>query len=309
MEKPAIGIQHPCSVPWEEMNPTQKGAFCNKCSKEVIDFTQLSPLEIKSVLSKTVDQRTCVQMHPRQEAELNRDFELWLRSKHFMRRTALFSILIVFGLSLFSCGSEEAKSEIRQLQRAASNIELSEIDQSDKLVDITSEVYEVVLPPVLELDDLEELGELEEEEGWLDNIEIEVVAESISEKETVTVHEVVTRGDLIAYHPEFSDFILTTSSETKYDENGIPIPKEYSSKLYPNPAETESHLELGLPRGGKYSVMLYTAEGKFVKEIFHGRLKAGTRKINISLVDEMSGTYIVTIHSRKYSNSVNLLKL
>ncbi|MDG1571394.1 carboxypeptidase-like regulatory domain-containing protein [Robiginitalea sp. M366] len=41
-----IHIPEPCSENWHHMTPTQKGAFCASCEKEVIDFTQTSLAEL-----------------------------------------------------------------------------------------------------------------------------------------------------------------------------------------------------------------------------------------------------------------------
>lgn len=35
-----IWINDPCSENWNEMNPTQKGAFCQKYANEVDDFIE-----------------------------------------------------------------------------------------------------------------------------------------------------------------------------------------------------------------------------------------------------------------------------
>jgi hypothetical protein len=34
-----ISINEPCHEDWATMTETQKGAFCQKCALEVIDFT------------------------------------------------------------------------------------------------------------------------------------------------------------------------------------------------------------------------------------------------------------------------------
>jgi hypothetical protein len=34
-----ISIKEPCHEDWSKMTATEKGAFCQKCALEVIDFT------------------------------------------------------------------------------------------------------------------------------------------------------------------------------------------------------------------------------------------------------------------------------
>ncbi|SFR35735.1 CarboxypepD_reg-like domain-containing protein [Robiginitalea myxolifaciens] len=41
-----IKIAEPCSEDWNQMTPTQQGAFCASCKKEVVDFTGMSNREL-----------------------------------------------------------------------------------------------------------------------------------------------------------------------------------------------------------------------------------------------------------------------
>ncbi|WP_420603337.1 carboxypeptidase-like regulatory domain-containing protein [Flagellimonas sp.] len=47
-----LTIPKPCSENWNKMTPTQKGAFCKSCQKEVIDFTNTSKIVLAQKLSK-----------------------------------------------------------------------------------------------------------------------------------------------------------------------------------------------------------------------------------------------------------------
>ena len=41
-----ISIPEPCHEDWNEMTPTEKGRFCDQCTKEVVDFTSQSDEQI-----------------------------------------------------------------------------------------------------------------------------------------------------------------------------------------------------------------------------------------------------------------------
>ncbi|UPT66946.1 MAG: carboxypeptidase-like regulatory domain-containing protein [Sphingobacteriales bacterium JAD_PAG50586_3] len=47
-----LTIPTPCHKKWGEMSPTEKGAFCQSCRKDVVDFTGMSSFEIADVLRK-----------------------------------------------------------------------------------------------------------------------------------------------------------------------------------------------------------------------------------------------------------------
>lgn len=42
----SVNVDKPCHENWAEMSPRDKGRFCAKCTKEVIDFTTLNDAEI-----------------------------------------------------------------------------------------------------------------------------------------------------------------------------------------------------------------------------------------------------------------------
>ncbi len=53
MKHPELVVQipKPCHENWNQMSPTEKGKFCNVCTKEVVDFTSNSDEEIIRYLS------------------------------------------------------------------------------------------------------------------------------------------------------------------------------------------------------------------------------------------------------------------
>lgn len=59
-----ITIPQPCSENWNVMNPTQKGAFCKSCEKEVIDFTHTTPYNLSKKLEQ--GENICGRFKPEQ---------------------------------------------------------------------------------------------------------------------------------------------------------------------------------------------------------------------------------------------------
>ena len=47
-----LHIPKPCSENWNAMTPTERGAFCSKCKKEVIDYTHASKYQLGKILDK-----------------------------------------------------------------------------------------------------------------------------------------------------------------------------------------------------------------------------------------------------------------
>ena len=120
----AISIKEPCHEDWTKMTPTQKGAFCQACALEVIDFTDKSPYEIKSMLAKefATTTRTCSRITNFQLDQINDDFFKWKNDTDAFRAVWIFSLIAVFGLSLFSCQNTLSKELVGQL-----NIETTEM--------------------------------------------------------------------------------------------------------------------------------------------------------------------------------------
>ncbi len=46
-----IAIPQPCQEDWDKMTPTEQGAFCDVCSKCVVDFTQFSDADLLAYFS------------------------------------------------------------------------------------------------------------------------------------------------------------------------------------------------------------------------------------------------------------------
>lgn len=75
-----LSIPNPCTEKWQQMTPTQKGAFCQQCSKEVIDFTQTTKHEL--VKKITQGEQICGRFKPEQlNVPLKKDTASALRKR------------------------------------------------------------------------------------------------------------------------------------------------------------------------------------------------------------------------------------
>lgn len=107
--KTKIRIPQPCTEDWNKMTPTEKGAYCDKCAFEVIDFTSQSPEEIKATLKVRMGQKTCGHISKTQMELVNSNYHLWdNQSAKMFKSKFLYACLMVFGFSLFTgCSSPE----------------------------------------------------------------------------------------------------------------------------------------------------------------------------------------------------------
>lgn len=112
-------IPKPCHEDWDQMSPTEKGAFCGSCKKEVLDFTDSSNSDIRVALTSATN--PCVRIDSQKLDELN--FLEWfnyLSLRKQLKYAFLFACFIVFNFTSFS------QDTLVQPQR----IELDWVDQT-----------------------------------------------------------------------------------------------------------------------------------------------------------------------------------
>ncbi len=141
------------------MPKTVMGAHCARCQFEVTDFTGMSPNEIRETLSARAGERVCGHIRKEQLVTLNEEFSTWHIETRTSNRVLLLSALIlVFGLSLFSCTSTDDR-------RAVSTWRKNALEWTDKVgmcgdrpsidntltgeVSVVSSDCEVINPPDL----------------------------------------------------------------------------------------------------------------------------------------------------------------
>ena len=66
-----IYIPEPCFEDWDKMTPTEQGAFCGVCSKDVIDFSNRSEEEIQRYLAENMNVKICGRFNTSQICQEN----------------------------------------------------------------------------------------------------------------------------------------------------------------------------------------------------------------------------------------------
>lgn len=117
-----ISIPNLCHEDWNKMTPNEQGAFCGKCCKTVIDFTNKSPEEIKTTLLESSSSKICGRFKSTQLHESSSQSALPVYSKpprniNYVNTFAI-ALFLAFGSALFSCGSynNDAMGKIEAIQ-------------------------------------------------------------------------------------------------------------------------------------------------------------------------------------------------
>ncbi|MDF2438117.1 MAG: hypothetical protein K0Q95_2493 [Bacteroidota bacterium] len=109
-----ISIPKPCHEDWNKMTPNERGAFCGKCAKTVVDFTKKSTKEIQIFFQGRSEKKTCgrflsTQLNsPTKSIDLVIPLNLLPRNLTFNKAFA-FALFITFGTALFSCSTQKGE--------------------------------------------------------------------------------------------------------------------------------------------------------------------------------------------------------
>ena len=280
-----ISIKEPCNEDWSKMTPTEKGAHCQLCALEVIDFTHKSPFEIKEILFQefSANKRTCGRITNYQLDALNDDFFQWKNDREAFRAVWLFSLLAVFGLTLFSCQNTLSKEIISKLsiethnmlETDSSTVDLAVVDSmptNDYPVEITPFTGTPFFPfndiiTYTGLMPLTELFVLNIPENW-------IVCEAF-------LGDVIVSGSM-TIQPDAQDFLsanflqpiqapkkLTNNpnrplvrpvsdlNATKIEGITTSGDKKFEAFIYPNPIEVSSRLHLSVHENLDLNIMIH----------------------------------------------------
>lgn len=313
-----INIPEPCSEDWNQMTSNEKGAFCEKCALDVYDFTNKSSDEIREILTLNIASPVCMRIEPKQLDQLNEDFSAWkIINKHSYQRAWVFTLLVIFGMTLFSC-EEDEKPVVEEYQRIGQTIlkqedEKKVIDHSSKTdTEIKSVSLNEDQPKSKEKTRIDsDTKEIKEELMMLGKVSAE--HKTIPNQDEVLIRpsemrEVHRTAGIPRMSPEYNAYLIETYEGVVDSVDVSPDPK-ITGLVYPNPASNQTTLQLNMPKKGKGTIELFALSGQRIRTIHSGRLQKGESEFPIDLTALQTGTYFVVIQSGRKKETVKITKV
>jgi len=301
----SIQIEEPCHEDWSKMNPTQQGAFCGKCEIDVVDFSRLSKPEIKSLLIENDGKHLCGRFENKQLIELNNDFQAWqhTNSKTFQSKF-LYALLLVFGLTLFSCSDDDAK-QIANFNSIEMQAALSEPDKK-----IANQLFfhqDAIIADemVSNLDIIEYDSHIQ---GLLISTHVADQRELIDYRDNYTLGGamVVTREYMDYIHSEVNNLVDST---TTLPEEIVTCYNPFETKLFPNPTRDISNLSLYIKESAQFTIEVFSLSGQRVTEIHNGELQEGRHNFQLNFYTYAPGTYFVKVWSEKQDETLKVIRV
>lgn len=295
-------IQKPCSENWNAMSPTQKGAFCAQCAKEVTDFTTLTQNEIKHTLYAHKDGELCGRFREQQLVTLNAEIDAFtFRSTKSMQSALVFSLIVVFGLTLFSCSNEQQRKEVEQLRSTAKNA-LKELAVAEATT--TIQLSDNNLPEPVSAEMLMPLPEEVQIIEWTDSLGYEIHPEN-----NYRINDLVILGGMGYREYVVEKIVPQMIQQVETDANGVPYPTAFDALVYPNPTTGLATFKLDIPVKQRFAINIFNMNGQLIQSLTDQELDRGTFRQEIDLSEQPTGMYLVTILSADFKKTVRISKL
>lgn len=304
-----IDIPKPCSENWNEMSPTEKGAFCQKCAIDVYDFTNKSGDEIRDILTLNIGGRVCGKIEPRQLEELNDDFHAWkMNNKQSFNRAWIFTLLVVFGMTLFSCEEDEVPV-VQEIQKTAQAF----LSKAPKLIETANAAIGV---DESNFDDLQvTTGQFQgaRDQAFLPEPEIqfEMLGElEIIEEYPEPIVEEAIRGQVRSVEHMLGGMSWSTVYADSLAKPVDPVCEvKMSGLVYPNPAKNNTTLKVIMPSSAEAEIQLFSMNGQHLRSIHSGRMEEGESEFPIDLTDLDTGMYLVILVSGDKKETIKFSKI
>jgi hypothetical protein len=293
-------IDEPCHENWAGMTPTEKGAFCMSCSKQVHDFTNKSNEEIKRTFREMTEKSICGRIGTNQLESLNNQFSYsQISSNYQLNRAMLFALLVVFGLNLFSCSDEKGAKKIIEMQAQVEQVmQKNEIKEKNSFEEEIENVSrnEFSVSQITDCEEPVKMGEIA-----LNSEEIGFNKENENKN--------FAMGKMVSPYIDLKTIDTISYENAEFETTNESIPTKFESKIFPNPTSGTTKIEIQIPKSIFGELDLYDLSGRKLIEIHSGRIASGTFTKEFDMTFLPTGTYLVIIKSRNYNESLQVIKL
>ncbi|MBL0014489.1 MAG: hypothetical protein IPP30_12555 [Flavobacterium sp.] len=130
MEAPIkIRIPKPCHEDWNAMTPNQQGRFCDSCTKNVVDFTQMKTPEIQEYFTRNHGKKICGRFNNEQLESIRISIPMRvLYSQTQFHKMFLLALFVSMGTTLLSCSNTNGNKQ------SIEKVEIVEEDPSDNVI-------------------------------------------------------------------------------------------------------------------------------------------------------------------------------
>ena len=296
-----IQIPEPCHENWDNMLPDAKGKFCTSCSKSVVDFSNKTDLEIRTILAEHKDQKVCGHF---KSSQINRPLNIRIDLDNLpknMSSTKRFTLalFLVFGTFLFSCTDVNGQ--------VVKNIE---VEETGKVVymkgKIRSRIVETQPEPVEVKDSIKLIQPEPMINGGIRFVETEApvppmppeppVAPVPPIMDTLVEVEPMIMGEMMASPFIIGDTLVNENQETLPTIINELITPQPELIIYPNPSTGEFTIRYDVLKRSDVRVDVFDEKGNLLKTAVNvsGQYE-GKYHIPVSLNELPNGHYIIGI--------------
>ena len=134
-----INIPEPCDADWNKMKIGVRSRHCSLCTKDVVDFTEMSKSEIvEYFLNKEKSERTCGHFKKNQLDFTVSDLKVIIEEAKTKKGNIAFAILAAASLSLASCSGQAGYNEDMIGKVASSHDTLQSIRIDADMIDFSA---------------------------------------------------------------------------------------------------------------------------------------------------------------------------
>lgn len=329
-----VNIPKPCSENWKEMTPTQRGAFCQKCAIDVIDFSNKSPIEVKETLKANIGKHMCGRFKKSQLEDLSQSYHIWEnQSRRTFQSKFLWACVMVFGMALFTACENSNAQEITS--PPVINELVVEGDTNKIKTDTSGVVTEINL-----VDSIETVPQHFEYE--LGDIDINYTQDPFEEMmmgQPAIQQEIYTKGEVVAVPecgvkdtlkvdtiepnpikerpelimgkflppPKFNDYLEDTVKKENLPER-IQT-DQLDALVYPNPTTGQTRLSITPAKKAYYEIDVYSFDGRRLFTVYSDYLKKRESIMSIDLTNYPAGIYFVKITSNGSAKALKINKV